>query len=162
MTHAWRLPSALDTEALGVALGLGCPWSERQARIIFLRGELGAGKTTLAAAMLKALGTDEVVRSPTYSLIETYQLSAGVAVHIDLYRLLGIDELEQLGLRDYLIPSTLLLIEWPERAEAGLPSPDLEVQLQICEQGRVCGMAARSDGGELWLSAVRERIPDLI
>ena len=143
-------------------MGQGCPWSERQARIIFLRGELGAGKTTLAAAMLKALGTDEVVRSPSYSLIETYQLIAGVAIHIDLYRLLGLDELEQLGLRDYLNPSTLLLIEWPERAEAGLPSPDLEVQLEVCAQGRVCRMTARSDGGESWLAAVRERIPDLI
>src|SRR5665213_4069301 len=101
MRGAWVLPDVRSTESLGAALGRHTPWGPGGARSLFLSGELGTGKTTLAAALFARLGVRETVRSPTYSLIETYPVSAGHAVHIDLYRLRGAEELEQLGLRDY-------------------------------------------------------------
>jgi len=142
MKATWRLPDVRATEALGAALARHCPWDEHTARLVFLSGELGAGKTTLAAALLQALGVGEVVRSPTYALIETYAALAGEAVHIDLYRLQGADDLAQLGVRDYLNPHTLLLVEWPERAAAALPGADLTVRLQCISADPAAGRSA--------------------
>src|SRR5580698_7484899 len=96
---------------LGAALGQTCSWDEHAPRLIFLSGELGAGKTTLAAAMLEALGATETVRSPSYALVETYALPAGLGVHVDCYRLSDAQEFEQLGLRDYFAARTLWLVE---------------------------------------------------
>jgi tRNA threonylcarbamoyl adenosine modification protein YjeE len=166
MKATWRLPSARETEDLGVALARNCPWDEREPRIIFLSGELGAGKTTLAAALLQALGVEETVRSPSYALIETYAARAGEALHIDLYRLQGTEELQQLGVRDYLNGRTLLLIEWPERAGGALPVPDLQVQLEPSDatgaSGRNASIEARSSVGERWLLLTREALPNQI
>jgi tRNA threonylcarbamoyladenosine biosynthesis protein TsaE len=156
MKATWRLPDVRATEALGAALARHCPWDEHLARLVFLSGELGAGKTTLAAALLHALGVGEVVRSPSYALIETYAALAGEAVHIDLYRLHGADELEQLGLRDYLNPRTLLLVEWPERGAAALPGADLTVRLESLSAdpaaGRSACLESLSAAGERWLT----------
>jgi tRNA threonylcarbamoyl adenosine modification protein YjeE len=166
MKAIWRLPSARETENLGVALARNCPWDEREPRLIFLSGELGAGKTTLAAALLQALGVEETVRSPSYALIETYAARAGEAVHIDLYRLHGAEELQQLGLRDYLNGRTLLLIEWPERAGGALPRPDLEVRLETTAEdggsGRNGCVEARSSAGEAWLALTSAGLPNQI
>jgi tRNA threonylcarbamoyladenosine biosynthesis protein TsaE len=166
MKVAWRLPDVSATQALGAALARHCPWDEHLARLVFLSGELGAGKTTLAAALLQALGVGEVVRSPTYALIETYMALAGEAVHIDLYRLHGADELEQLGLRDYLNPRTLLLVEWPERAAAALPSADLQVRLESIgpdpAAGRTACLEALSAAGERWLTLTLAALADQI
>ena len=104
MRGAWQLPAATDTMQLGALLAHACPWGAREPRLLFLSGELGAGKTTLAAGLLEALGVAEAVRSPSYTLIETYPLRLGLAVHVDLYRLQGPEELEPLGLRDYFAP----------------------------------------------------------
>ena len=166
MKGIWRLPNARVTQELGVALARDCPWDEREPRIIFLSGELGAGKTTLAAALLQALGVEESVRSPSYALIETYAARAGETVHIDLYRLQGAEELQQLGLRDYLNGRTLLLIEWPERAGSALPPADLQVQLDIgaagADGGRTACIDARSSAGETWLALTRTALPNQI
>ena len=166
MKATWRLPSARETESLGVALARHCPWDEREPRLVFLSGELGAGKTTLAAALLQALGVEESVRSPSYALIETYTVRAGEAVHIDLYRLHGADELRQLGLRDYLNGRTLLLVEWPERAGDALPPPDLEVRLETLTDpgaaGRNACIEARSSAGERWLALTSGALPNQI
>jgi tRNA threonylcarbamoyl adenosine modification protein YjeE len=165
MRNVWVLPSARETEQLGAALARGCPVGSLDARLLFLSGELGAGKTTLAAALLQALGVQEAVRSPSYALIETYTLPALQAVHIDLYRLQGAQELEQLGVRDYLNPQTLLLIEWPERAARALPVPDLAVQLELAAQGplhgRRCRIEARSPAGEAWLALTGQLLPPM-
>ena len=166
MKATWRLPSARDTERLGMALARSCPWDEHAPRLLFLSGELGAGKTTLAAALLQGLGVAEIVRSPSYALIETYRAHAGEAVHIDLYRLHGADELQQLGLRDYLNARTLLLVEWPERAGTALPPPDLEVRLEaITADGAAARNAcieARSPAGETWLALTCGALPNQI
>jgi tRNA threonylcarbamoyl adenosine modification protein YjeE len=166
MKAVWRLPDARATENLGVALARDCPWDEREPRIVFLSGELGAGKTTLAAALLQALGVEETVRSPSFALIETYAARAGEAVHLDLYRLHGAEELQQLGLRDYLNGRTLLLIEWPERAGGALPSADLQVLLQTSAEGATGGrtacITARSSAGEAWLASTSTALPNQI
>jgi tRNA threonylcarbamoyladenosine biosynthesis protein TsaE len=161
MRCAWALATATDTMRLGSLLARACPWGAREPRLLFLSGELGAGKTTLAAGLLEALGVDEAVRSPSYTLIETYPLRLGLAVHVDLYRLRGPEELEPLALRDYFAPNTLLLIEWPERAVASLPRPDLAVHLQASalESGRVCRIEAHSGAGEAWLAVVEQQSP---
>jgi tRNA threonylcarbamoyl adenosine modification protein YjeE len=164
MKAIWRLPSARATESLGVALARHLPWDEREPRLIFLSGELGAGKTTLAAALLRALGVEETVRSPSYALIETYRARGREAVHIDLYRLQGAEELQQLGLRDYLNGRTLLLVEWPERAGGALPRPDIDVRLASTAEdggmGRTACIEAQSSTGETWLALTSAGLPD--
>jgi tRNA threonylcarbamoyl adenosine modification protein YjeE len=166
MKATWRLPGAPQTGHLGAALARGCSWDEAEPRVIYLSGELGAGKTTLAAALLQALGVEEIVRSPSYALIETYSARAGDAVHVDLYRLSGSAELQQLGLRDYLNGHTLLLIEWPERAAGTLPPADLEVRLELSDAagggGRNGHVEARSSVGEAWLVDTLAALPNQI
>jgi tRNA threonylcarbamoyl adenosine modification protein YjeE len=152
MTDTWVLPDAAATEQLGEALAMSCSWDERQARVLFLSGELGAGKTTLAASLLHALGVTEPVRSPSYALTEVYSTPAGEAVHIDLYRLQGFAELEQLGLRDHLNPRTLVLVEWPEHGAGFLPCPDLHVHLQTVPV-RIATVEALTPAGTSWLAA---------
>jgi tRNA threonylcarbamoyladenosine biosynthesis protein TsaE len=158
MAH-WWLPTAADTVRLGAALGRACRWDERQPRLLYLSGELGAGKTTLAAAMLGVLGADETVRSPSYALLETYPLRAGLGVHVDCYRLTDPQELEQLGLRDYFGPNTLWLVEWPERAGAALPPPDLAVRLSWTDAGRTAQIEAGSSAGAAWVAQVAVALP---
>lgn len=128
------------------------------ARCVLLSGELGAGKTTLIAALLAACGVHEAVRSPTYSLIEVYAFGARLGVHLDLYRLQGAGEIEQLGLRDYLQQDTLLLVEWPERAEGHLPRADLSLQLSPDGTGRRCLLDAQSAAGEDWLAGLMREL----
>lgn len=158
MRVIWELPAAADTIRLGAALGESCPWDEAGPRLLFLSGELGAGKTTLAAAMLETLGASEPVRSPSYALVETYALREGLGVHIDCYRLSGAEEFVQLGLRDYFAPRTLWLVEWPERAGTALPPPDLSVSLRALDTGRSVGAEAMSAAGASWLAQLQIRL----
>jgi tRNA threonylcarbamoyladenosine biosynthesis protein TsaE len=156
MNASWLLPDVAATEALGRALAQTCPWGD-QALMLWLSGELGAGKTTLAAATIQSLGIEEAVRSPSYALIEIYQGSAWQAVHVDLYRLQAGAELEQLGLRDLFVARTLLLVEWPERAFGALPAPDVNIRLEVAPQ-RQAHLEARSRIGEQWVGATRSRL----
>jgi tRNA threonylcarbamoyladenosine biosynthesis protein TsaE len=155
----WVLNCAADTTLLAAALGRTCPWQQSGPRLLFLSGELGAGKTTLAAALLESLGAQETVRSPSYALIETYSLRVGVAVHVDCYRLSDARELEQLGLRDYFTDRTLWLVEWPERVGGALPLPDLALRLELAGEARSCRIEARSSIGEAWLALVKQQCP---
>ena len=119
-----------------------------QPFLITLSGDLGAGKTTLVGGFLAALGHAGPVRSPTYTLIEPYRLADRDIHHCDLYRLRHPDELEDLGLRDLATPGAVLLVEWPERAEGRLGTPDLELKLAYAGDGRSCELAARSPAGQ--------------
>jgi tRNA threonylcarbamoyladenosine biosynthesis protein TsaE len=145
-----QLPDAASTEALGLRLApvLG-------NAIVYLQGDLGAGKTTLARAILRGLGVTGKVRSPTYTLVEPYAVGERTVYHLDLYRLADAEELEWLGLRDMLAEQALLLIEWPERGKGELPQADLEVQITPAEGGRSVHMVACSDLGRQILSRVR-------
>jgi tRNA threonylcarbamoyladenosine biosynthesis protein TsaE len=158
MSAGWLLPDAVATERFGAALGLSCPWSDSDPCVLYLRGALGAGKTSMAAAALAALGVREAVRSPSYALMEIYPLDSAQAVHLDLYRLIDAEDLETLGLRDYLNARTLLLIEWPERAAQALPRADLELQLSLQDPGRRCEARTASAVGGHWLRRLQARL----
>lgn len=117
--------------------------------VIFLTGDLGAGKTTLVRGFLRALGHDGVVTSPTFTLMEVYQPGALEVVHIDLYRLADPAELEQLAIRDYLGEQSVLLVEWADRARDRLPDPDCEVHIAIEDaDSRTVHLESLTDAGE--------------
>lgn len=141
-----QLADTAATEALGRALAATRP---AQA-VVHLQGDLGAGKSTLARALLRALGVEGAIRSPTYTLVERYPIPAGEAWHLDLYRIGDAGELDFLGLDD--AAATLWLVEWPERAGLALPSEDLRVELAISGDGRSARLQARSAIGQTWLA----------
>jgi tRNA threonylcarbamoyladenosine biosynthesis protein TsaE len=115
--------------------------------VIALEGELGAGKTTLVGGVLGHLGFDGHVRSPTYTLIEPYELANRSIYHLDLYRLITPSEVEALGVRDLLVAGAILLIEWPEKGAGALPSFDLTIQIHYLNEGAANqGREIRFDG----------------
>lgn len=146
------LPDATATEALGRALAQGI--DATALTVLYLKGDLGAGKTTLARALLRALGVTAAVRSPTYTLIENYATADLKVVHLDLYRLRSGLEVEELGLREQLDPGTLLLIEWPELGEKAVPAADLALQLDYSGGGRAVRVSAASEPGETLLAVL--------
>jgi tRNA threonylcarbamoyladenosine biosynthesis protein TsaE len=147
--RALALPIASSTEVLGRALAQVLPAT---TFVIHLRGELGAGKTSLARALLRGLGWTGSIKSPTYSLVERYPLGGNrEAVHLDLYRIREPAELEFLGLDDLAGRDVLWLVEWPERGGAVLPAPDLEIALDHAPAGRRATLRALSPtGATLW------------
>jgi tRNA threonylcarbamoyladenosine biosynthesis protein TsaE len=148
-----RLADPEATEAAGA--GLGRAWLDvaSAGAVVTLEGELGAGKTTLMRGLLRALGERGPVRSPTYTLIESYRLPAGLAVHhLDCYRIDGWQAVEELGLRDLLAPGALVAIEWASRAEGLVASADLNLELAVDGDGRRLSARARSACGEAWLA----------
>ena len=122
-------------------LELGNCWASRLGggTVVFLVGDLGAGKTTLARGILGGLGHRGTVPSPTYTLVEHYPLAAGDVYHVDLYRLEDPAELEMTGLRDVLDTAAMLLVEWPERGAGRLPAPDFRVEIQCLGLGEGAG-----------------------
>ncbi|MEH6420958.1 tRNA (adenosine(37)-N6)-threonylcarbamoyltransferase complex ATPase subunit type 1 TsaE [Pseudomonas sp. CGJS7] len=142
------------TDALGAALAAA------RARLapmptlhVHLRGDLGAGKSSLARALLRALGVSGAIRSPTYTLVERYPLQdGGEAWHLDLYRIGDAGELEFLGLDGG--EATLWLIEWPERGQGWLPAADLRIDLAVAGAGRQAEFSATSPAGRAWLNAL--------
>jgi len=108
--------------------------------LVFLHGNLGAGKTTLVRAYLRALGFQGTVKSPTYNLVEEYALTDRKIYHFDLYRLNDPEELEWIGIQDYLYQDAVIFIEWPERGKGVLPEPDLSISIEIKGEGRLLKM----------------------
>ncbi len=156
MSLRWWLPDPIGTARFGAAIAQCCPWELTGPRLLFLSGELGAGKTTLAAAVLGALGLTETVRSPSYALLEIYELGERMALHLDCFRLTAASELEQLGLRDYYRDRTLWLVEWPERGGNALPLPELALRLEFEGAGRQASIEAHGEGGIAWVQRLRQ------
>ncbi len=132
--HSLLLADAAATERFGAALARAL--ISRAGLIVRLRGPLGAGKTTLARGWLRALGALGPIRSPTYTLIEPYDLDGRELLHMDLYRLQSPEEIEGLGLDDYPPHRTWWLVEWPERGGTRLPPAELEIHLHMHEEKR--------------------------
>jgi tRNA threonylcarbamoyladenosine biosynthesis protein TsaE len=131
----WITHSGDETEQLGATLLGAAPAPGAPCRIVTLSGDLGAGKSTFARGALRALGVKGTIKSPSYTLLETYALSTVTVVHLDLYRLKDPSELEYLGLADYHRPGHLWLVEWPENGGERVPRPDLEFEFSIGAEG---------------------------
>ncbi len=149
------LADSAATDALGAALARTFPGAEDGFAGAYFSGDLGAGKTTCVRSFLRTLGVAGLVRSPTYTLIETYRLATLTCVHVDLYRLQGPLEVNELGLRDFLSAGCLLLVEWPERGQGALPPADLEVTLSYAGSGRRARVRGASVRGGAWVNELR-------
>ena len=145
-----NLPTPDATDALGTWLADALPAEQRLT--VFLSGDLGAGKTSLIRALLRALGVHGPVRSPTYSIVERHALADGShCAHFDLYRIAHADELDFLGLDDLSVECRLWCVEWADRFSAVLPPPDLTITLQRSGEGRQAALLARSDVARRWI-----------
>lgn len=148
----------LDDEAatlrLGAVIAQHCP----PGCIIYLHGDLGAGKTTLVRGFLQALGHTGPVKSPTYTLVESYEVGGREVYHFDLYRMSDPDELEYLGGRDYFSGDAICLVEWPERGAGWLPTPDMDLTLSCMGAGRRAAIVPLSHRGH----GLIEQLPESI
>lgn len=126
----------LADEAATEAFGRELSRDLRAGVLVFLRGELGAGKTTLVRGILRGFGHTGAVKSPTYTLLEPYELADLEVCHFDFYRVGDSEELEFIGIDELMASTALKLIEWPERVEQRLPAPDVELCLERDAGGR--------------------------
>src|SRR5919197_4612929 len=145
-----NLPDANATAALGARLASGIA----PGRVLHLRGELGTGKTTLVRGLLRALGLQGRVKSPSYTLVEAYSISSLNLYHFDFYRFKDRSEWLSSGFREYFGQDSACVVEWPERSGDALAPPDVEVMLEFEGEGRAATLSAHSPAGEAWLSSL--------
>ena len=150
MEHSW----VLDGEAAQIAFAARLARALPPALCVYLSGPLGAGKTTLVRGLLRALGHAGSVRSPTYTLLETYDLAGREVCHFDLYRLADAEELEHIGARELFDGAHTCLVEWPERGAGWLPTADLDIRIDMTGQGRRLNATAHTPAGERTLEAL--------
>lgn len=141
-----------DTEALGAQLAKAL----EPGLVVYLRGDLGAGKTTLARAILRGLGYPGKVKSPTYTLVELYRVSKLNLYHFDLYRFSDPLEWEDAGFRDYFNPESVCLVEWPEKGDGVLPPADLEITLKTRDGGRSVDVTSGTETGRRCIAQLEQ------
>lgn len=130
---AYYLKDEQETEIFGACLANSLSGN---GLVIYLHGDLGTGKTTLSRGLIRALGHNGAVKSPTYTLVEPYEFFHFPLYHFDLYRLTHPEEVEFLGVDEYFEPPSVCIIEWPERGEGFLPAADIDISLQTHGAGR--------------------------
>lgn len=150
--HHNPLQQVLATETETSAFGAALAVLLHAGMVIYLSGELGAGKTTLVRGLLRALGVTERVKSPTYTLVEPYVVSKLYLYHFDFYRFSRSDEWVEAGFRDYFNRDSVCLVEWPEKAGGQLPAPDLRIVMEVVGSGRRITVSADTEAGRECLS----------
>ena len=136
-----------DTLALGTTLAP----SLTPGMVVYLSGELGSGKTTLARGILRGLGHAGKVKSPSFALLELYKLSRLYLYHFDFYRFTDARELGEAGFREYFSPDAVCLVEWPEKAAGALPAADVSIGIKVAGSGRQVEIDAGTETGRLCL-----------
>ncbi|WP_278942014.1 tRNA (adenosine(37)-N6)-threonylcarbamoyltransferase complex ATPase subunit type 1 TsaE [Pseudomonas helleri] len=144
----------LEDEEAMVAFGGQLARITQGHGLIFLEGDLGAGKTTLSRGIIRGLGHTGAVKSPTFTLVEPYEIGDIRAYHFDLYRLVDPEELEFMGIRDYFDEDALCLIEWPQQGAGFLPKADLTITIGPNKAGRTLTLLPQGSRGEAWCAAV--------
>lgn len=144
----------LPTEEATIEFGKQLATQLKQGCVVYLHGELGAGKTTLVRAVLQGLGYSDRVKSPTYTLVERYDVNEKTVFHFDLYRLTDPEELEFMGIRDYLDSSALVFVEWPERGTGFLAPADIDINLAYQQDGRRIECVGLTDKGRVCLKSL--------
>lgn len=154
-----RIPDETATEQFGALLAQAARRLE-QGVLIYLHGDLGMGKTTLARGLVQALGHTGNVKSPTYTLVEPYDMLEPPVYHFDLYRLGDPEELEFMGIRDYLDQQAISLVEWPERGAGLLPVADVDIELTPARPGRLVTVIAGSEPGRSLVASLSGLLGD--
>ncbi len=150
------LADELATIAMGKQLADIVKKELKQGVVVFLNGDLGAGKTTLTRGFVQGMGHIGHVKSPTYTLVEPYDLPDWQVYHFDLYRLADPEELEYMGIRDYFNSNSCSFIEWPEKGQGMLPEPDVSIDLAYLDEQRQISLQAKSALGERLLSYIEQ------
>jgi len=150
-----ELTFQLNNEDETIAVGQKLARHIQAPLTLYLTGDLGAGKTTLSRGLIQGLGHKGAVKSPTYTLVEPYELDGVEVYHFDLYRLNDPEELEFMGIRDYFTNSSLCIVEWPDKGEGLLPDADIHLHLNYVNQGREIHIRALTDSGKTLLAAIK-------
>jgi tRNA threonylcarbamoyladenosine biosynthesis protein TsaE len=149
---------SLPDEAATLRLGEACAAGAHKGLALYLRGELGAGKTTLVRGLLRALGYAGRVKSPTYTLVEPYVDLRLNLYHFDFYRFKDRSEWLSSGFREHFNPESLCIVEWPERAGDVIAPPDLDILLEYQGEARKATLSAHTPSGAAWQASVLSRL----
>lgn len=168
----FHLPNETATDALATqvadtvlsTLKLGAIRTDKDSQAgrgvaIYLQGDLGAGKTAFARAFLRRCGVTGRIKSPSYALLESYKVSSLYFYHIDFYRFNDPREWEDVGFRELFGPDSVVLIEWPEKADGQLPPPDLQISIRTEGDGRNAKLHAETERGQQWLQTMTDKTP---
>ncbi|MBI2311295.1 MAG: tRNA (adenosine(37)-N6)-threonylcarbamoyltransferase complex ATPase subunit type 1 TsaE [Betaproteobacteria bacterium] len=153
-----KIERHLDNEEATHRLAAELAKALRPGLVVYLVGDLGAGKTTLVRGVLRALGYRDKVKSPTFTLVELYEVSSLYLYHFDFYRFDDPREWEDAGFRECFGPTTTCLIEWPEKVGARLPPADIRITLTIPDAGRDATIAAGTEAGEECLKQLQPSV----